>query len=209
MTNFHYLVDWVRETGNDPPPYVRPVWSEYVGFRRARAAADAHLTMHASHYATMDPDEARFITPEIVRAFCIAGEPPRKQTTETVVCLRFSSVRGLRDASVYAPWVKRAVASCAQRLDSNDCRSRQRAVDVWKQLRPSLQILILVADRRTHAFDVDHQENEVRATAEPRVGHAYDLPLRGAMDEPLSREVRRHIRIHRALPGSGRSNVEE
>src|SRR5215831_7756077 len=23
MTNFHYLVDWVRETGNDPPSYVR------------------------------------------------------------------------------------------------------------------------------------------------------------------------------------------
>ncbi|RPI40131.1 MAG: LLM class flavin-dependent oxidoreductase, partial [Betaproteobacteria bacterium] len=46
MTNFHYLVDWVRETGKEPPAYVRPVWDEYMAFRRARDAADAHLKMH-------------------------------------------------------------------------------------------------------------------------------------------------------------------
>jgi alkanesulfonate monooxygenase SsuD/methylene tetrahydromethanopterin reductase-like flavin-dependent oxidoreductase (luciferase family) len=102
MTNFHYLVDWVRETGNDPPPYVRSVWNEYAEFRRARAARDAHLTMHASHYATIDPEEARFITPEIVRNFCIAGEPP-----ELVERLRQLEREGLKQITFHPPFAHR------------------------------------------------------------------------------------------------------
>jgi hypothetical protein len=102
MTNFHYLVDWVRETGNEPPAYVRPVWNDYVAFRRARDAGDAHLTMHASHYATLDPDEARFITPEIVRALCIIGEPP-----ELIERLRDLERQGLRQITFHPPFAHR------------------------------------------------------------------------------------------------------
>ena len=102
MTNFHYLVDWVRETGKEPPAYVRPVWDEYVEFRRARAAADAHITMHASHYATIDPAEARFITPEIIRAFCIIGEPP-----ELIERLRRLEREGLRQVTFDPPFAQR------------------------------------------------------------------------------------------------------
>jgi 5,10-methylenetetrahydromethanopterin reductase len=102
MTNFHYLVDWVRETGNEPPPYVRSVWNDYVEFRRARSAADAHLTMHASHYATIDPEEARFITPEIVRALCIVGEPP-----ELVEQLRQLERDGLKQITFHPPFERR------------------------------------------------------------------------------------------------------
>lgn len=102
MTNFHYLVDWVRETGNDPPPYVRSVWNEYVAFQRARAGADGHITMHASHYATIDPEEARFITPDIVRALCIAGEPP-----ELVERLRQLEREGLKQITFHPPFERR------------------------------------------------------------------------------------------------------
>lgn len=102
MTNFHYLVDWVRETGNEPPAYVRSVWKDYVEFRRSRAAGDAHLTMHASHYATIDPEEARFVTPEIVRALCIVGEPP-----ELVQRLRELEREGLRQITFHPPFARR------------------------------------------------------------------------------------------------------
>lgn len=102
MTNFHYLVDWVRETGKEPPLYVRPVWNEYTGYLRARAAADSHLTMHASHYATMDPEEARFITPEIIRNFCIIGEPP-----ELVAQLRQLEREGLKQITFHPPFEHR------------------------------------------------------------------------------------------------------
>jgi alkanesulfonate monooxygenase SsuD/methylene tetrahydromethanopterin reductase-like flavin-dependent oxidoreductase (luciferase family) len=33
------------------------------------------MKLHESHYSYLDPDEARFITPEIIRNFCIAGQP--------------------------------------------------------------------------------------------------------------------------------------
>ena len=102
MTNFHYLVDWVRETGKEPPPYVRSVWDDYIAFRRARAAADAHLTMHATHYATIDPEEARFITPEIIRALCIIGEP-----TELIERLRALEREGLRQITFHPPFERR------------------------------------------------------------------------------------------------------
>ncbi len=102
MTNFHYLVDWVRETGKEPPPYIRPVWNEYTAYLRARAAADSHLTMHASHYATIDPEEARFLTPEIVRNFCIIGEPP-----DLVEQLRALERQGLKQITFHPPFAQR------------------------------------------------------------------------------------------------------
>ena len=102
MTNFHYLVDWVRETGREPPPYVRPVWDDYMAFRRAREAKDAHLEMHASHYATLDPEEARFVTPEIVRALCIVGEPD-----ELIERLRELERQGLKQITFHPPFAKR------------------------------------------------------------------------------------------------------
>ena len=102
MTNFHYLVDWVRETGNEPPSYVRPMWNDYTEYLRARAAADSHLTMHASHYATIDPEEARFLTPEIIRNFCIIGEPP-----ELAEQLRQLECDGLKQITFHPPFEKR------------------------------------------------------------------------------------------------------
>ena len=102
MTNFHYLVDWVRETGKEPPLFARPVWSEYTEFLRARAAADSHLTMHASHYATMDAEEARFITPEIVRNFCIIGEP-----LDLVEQLHALERDGLKQITFHPPFEQR------------------------------------------------------------------------------------------------------
>jgi hypothetical protein len=58
--------------------------------------------MHASHYATLDPEEARFITPEIVRAFCIAGEPP-----ELVEQLRGLEREGLKQITFHPPFARR------------------------------------------------------------------------------------------------------
>lgn len=75
MANVHYLVDWVRETGNAPPDYVMPIWDEYMAFHQSRDADRAHQQLHASHYSYLDPDEARFVTPEMIRTFCIAGQP--------------------------------------------------------------------------------------------------------------------------------------
>jgi alkanesulfonate monooxygenase SsuD/methylene tetrahydromethanopterin reductase-like flavin-dependent oxidoreductase (luciferase family) len=75
MANVHYLVDFVRETGREPPAYVMPIWEEYMDFHMSRDAATRHQKLHESHYSYLDPEEARFITPEMIRNFCIAGHP--------------------------------------------------------------------------------------------------------------------------------------
>ena len=34
-----------------------------------------HQEMHKSHYSYLDPKEARFITPEMISTFSVAGQP--------------------------------------------------------------------------------------------------------------------------------------
>ena len=75
MVNVHYLAERWRETGEDPPEYIKPIWKDYLNFLKERDARRQHQEMHKSHYSYLDPDEARFITPEIIRKFSIAGYP--------------------------------------------------------------------------------------------------------------------------------------
>ncbi len=75
MVNVHYLYDVFRERGKEPPAYVEPIWEEYVAFRSQRDAQRDHTRAHGTHYGSLDPDEARFVTPEMIRTFCIAGQP--------------------------------------------------------------------------------------------------------------------------------------
>lgn len=75
MANVHYLVDLHKETGAGPPPYLESIWEEYLAFHQTRDEARRHQQLHQSHYAFLEPDEARFITPEMIRDFCICGQP--------------------------------------------------------------------------------------------------------------------------------------
>jgi alkanesulfonate monooxygenase SsuD/methylene tetrahydromethanopterin reductase-like flavin-dependent oxidoreductase (luciferase family) len=98
MANVHYLVDLHRETGSEPPSYVLPIWEEYLDFHRRREAETAHLAMHQSHYAYLDPDEVRFVTPEIIGNFCIAGHP-----SEVVDQLQALAAEGLDEINMILP----------------------------------------------------------------------------------------------------------
>ena len=75
MANVHFAVELVKETGCAPPDYVLPIWDEYIAFHETREAATRHQKLHASHYSYLDPDEARFVTPEMIGRYCIAGRP--------------------------------------------------------------------------------------------------------------------------------------
>ena len=98
MANIHYLVDLARETGNPPPDYVQPIWEEYLDFHGRRDAQTAHQQLHESHYSFLDADEARFVTPEIIRAFCIAGHPE-----EIVAQIKELETQGLDAITFAAP----------------------------------------------------------------------------------------------------------
>ena len=93
MANVHYLVDLHLETGQDPPPYILPIWDEYLAFHRARSASHRQQQMHQSHYTYLDPEEARFVTPEMIRNFCVAGQP--QEVAEQLVELERQGLTGL------------------------------------------------------------------------------------------------------------------
>jgi alkanesulfonate monooxygenase SsuD/methylene tetrahydromethanopterin reductase-like flavin-dependent oxidoreductase (luciferase family) len=93
MANVHYLVDRYHDTGAEPPAYVLPIWEEYLAFHRSRDADRAHQQLHQSHYAYLDRDEARFITPEIIRNFCVAG--PATEVVEQLHALEGQGITGV------------------------------------------------------------------------------------------------------------------
>ena len=98
MANIHFVVDWFKETGNPPPDYILPFWDEYIDFHKKRDAERAHMKLHQSHYSYLDPEEARFITPDIIKAFTIAGQPD-----EMVEQLKNLEKQGLDAVNFIAP----------------------------------------------------------------------------------------------------------
>jgi alkanesulfonate monooxygenase SsuD/methylene tetrahydromethanopterin reductase-like flavin-dependent oxidoreductase (luciferase family) len=98
MVNVHFAVEQVKETGCEPPDYVKPIWDEYMAFHTARAAERGNQELHLSHYSFLDPAEARFVTPDMIRRFCIAGQPE-----EIVEQLRDLEKQGLNGINFIAP----------------------------------------------------------------------------------------------------------
>lgn len=93
MVNVHYLYDLFLEFGTEPPPYVEPIWEDYVAFRTKRDAERSHIEAHSSHYGHLDPEEARFVTPEMIRTFCIAGQPD--EVVEQLTTLEAQGLTGV------------------------------------------------------------------------------------------------------------------
>jgi 5,10-methylenetetrahydromethanopterin reductase len=75
LVNLHYVYDRYLETGAEPPAFAAQIWEEYLDFRTRRDADRDPSRAHANHYGTLDPAEARFVTPDLIRAFAIAGQP--------------------------------------------------------------------------------------------------------------------------------------
>ena len=98
MANVHFIVDWVKGIGNPPPDYIRPFWDEYMDFHKKRDTERAHMKLHQSHYSYLDPEEARFITPDMIKAFTIAGQPD-----DMVEQLRELEKQGLGAVNFIAP----------------------------------------------------------------------------------------------------------
>ena len=98
ITGLHYLVARHLETGEDPPAYARPIWNDYMKWLEETPADRRHQRLHASHYSFVDPEEARFLTADLIRASCLVGEP-----AELVDQVRDLERQGLRQIMLYPP----------------------------------------------------------------------------------------------------------
>ena len=74
MVNVHFAVELVKEAGCEPPRYVQPIWEEDMAFHESLAVTIRHQQLHASHYSYLDPEEARFVAPDLTKQFCNAGQ---------------------------------------------------------------------------------------------------------------------------------------
>jgi len=75
MTAVHSTMDRHLEYGEDPPEFLKPIWKDYLAFHMSRPAEHRQKMMHESHNAFVAPDERRFITPEMIKSFCVVGRP--------------------------------------------------------------------------------------------------------------------------------------
>src|SRR5207249_3300814 len=82
----------------DPPEYARPVWKAYLEWLAEFPPAIRHQRLHASHYSFLDPEEARFVTAELIDATCLSGAP--EELAEKVRALERA---GLSQIMLYPP----------------------------------------------------------------------------------------------------------
>jgi 5,10-methylenetetrahydromethanopterin reductase len=98
ITGLHYLVAQYLEFGTAPPAYALGVWEEYLAWLNEASPQVRHQRLHNSHYSFLDPDEARFVTPELLGASCVIGEPD-----SVVEQLRALEHKGLKQVMLYPP----------------------------------------------------------------------------------------------------------
>ncbi|MBI4081673.1 MAG: LLM class flavin-dependent oxidoreductase [Candidatus Lambdaproteobacteria bacterium] len=90
MSWLHASVDRLKESGAEPPAQLKSVWNDYLEFHLRRPAETRHQILHAGHNTYLDPAEARFVTADMLKRFCVIGTPE-----EVVLQLRDLERRGL------------------------------------------------------------------------------------------------------------------
>jgi alkanesulfonate monooxygenase SsuD/methylene tetrahydromethanopterin reductase-like flavin-dependent oxidoreductase (luciferase family) len=98
LSNLHYLVAEHLETGKEPPTYARGIWKTYLDWLNEASPTVRHQRLHGSHYSFLDPDEARFLTADLIRGTCLSGTPE-----ELVEQVRELERHGLRAIMLYPP----------------------------------------------------------------------------------------------------------
>ncbi|OGA29907.1 MAG: hypothetical protein A3I01_13725 [Betaproteobacteria bacterium RIFCSPLOWO2_02_FULL_65_24] len=98
ITQLHSLVARYLETGEEPPEYAKSIWNGYLAWLNEYPPEVRHQRLHASHFSFLDPQEARFISPELIKASCLAGSPG-----EIVEQLQELQRQGLNQITLYPP----------------------------------------------------------------------------------------------------------
>ena len=75
IASLHYAYDKIRQFGGEPPAHVRGIWQEYCALVEATPATHRHLRIHAGHCTYLLPEEAKFVTPELIKSTCLTGAP--------------------------------------------------------------------------------------------------------------------------------------
>jgi alkanesulfonate monooxygenase SsuD/methylene tetrahydromethanopterin reductase-like flavin-dependent oxidoreductase (luciferase family) len=98
MSGMHYHAARHYESGIEPPDYARGVWEDYIDLLDSYPDDVRHRMLHESHYSKLDPEEARFLTPELIRGSCLIGT-----ADELIERLHALEAQGLNQIMLYPP----------------------------------------------------------------------------------------------------------
>jgi alkanesulfonate monooxygenase SsuD/methylene tetrahydromethanopterin reductase-like flavin-dependent oxidoreductase (luciferase family) len=74
LSTVHYLYDkWCDDGRGTPPQALEPIWDDYRSAVESVPAEIRHLRVHAGHNTFVEPEEWRFVTPELVQKFTLVG----------------------------------------------------------------------------------------------------------------------------------------
>ena len=65
----------IGQFGGDPPGHFRHLWDEYNAQVEATPETHRHMRIHAGHCTYLLPEEAKFVTPELIKSTCLVGTP--------------------------------------------------------------------------------------------------------------------------------------
>jgi alkanesulfonate monooxygenase SsuD/methylene tetrahydromethanopterin reductase-like flavin-dependent oxidoreductase (luciferase family) len=75
IASLHYTYDKIRQFGGEAPAHLRGMWREYCALVEATPATHRHMRIHAGHCTYLLPEEAKFVTPELIKSTCLTGTP--------------------------------------------------------------------------------------------------------------------------------------
>lgn len=93
ISSLHYLYDSVRQFNRRPPPHVQGIWDEYCALVKQTPSHLIHRRIHGGHCTWLLPEERHFVTPELIRATCLAGTP--EEIIEQIQNLEASGLKEL------------------------------------------------------------------------------------------------------------------
>ncbi len=73
MAAVHFSYDQFRNFGHQPPGYLHDIWDDYRALIESYPAARRHQRIHGGHNCWVLPEEARFLTPDVLRATAMIG----------------------------------------------------------------------------------------------------------------------------------------
>ena len=98
MSGMHYHAARHYESGIEPPDYARGIWEDYIALLDGYPDDVRHRMLHESHYSKLDPEEARFLTPELIRGSCLIGT-----ADDLIERLHALEAQGLNQIMLYPP----------------------------------------------------------------------------------------------------------
>jgi len=73
MAVVHYAYEQWSQYGVQPPAFIGGIWDDYVALLAKVPAERRHLRIHLGHNCWVEPEEERFLTPDVIANGCMVG----------------------------------------------------------------------------------------------------------------------------------------